>query len=46
MKDSLLTLLLILCALLGAGTVPAQSTGSVLVWGYNREGQTTVPATA
>ena len=40
------TLLLLLCAGLGAATAQAASPGAVVAWGYNGSGQTTVPVVA
>jgi len=40
------TVLLLLCAWLGAGAAQAQSPGTVVSWGYNYDGQTNVPVAA
>ena len=40
------TLLLLLCAWLGARTAQAQSPGTVVAWGWNGRGQTDVPVAA
>ncbi len=43
-QNQLITFLLILAAWCGAGNAPGQTVGTVVAWGYNGEGQTTVPA--
>jgi len=46
MKNLYQTFILLLCAWPGAGAAQAASSGLVLAWGYNYNGQTNVPVAA